>query len=442
MTMSDGGAGATGAEVWLRRLAPVPGVDVPRPASHPVTIADAIGRLGTGPVEWAIQVGSAMTAKVIAVLGVHGGQEEFESLRMGPESSVIRALIWLGPGGDDLPAITAEALQGDIDFVRRGMPLDRVLRGIRLGHAEMTKAFLDSCSVLVPEKDRARQMQVISAGLFRYIDEFSADMAETYLAERERWTVSAAAAKAETIRQILDGTCADKAEASRDLGYDLSRQHIALTLWFDPPRNGADTPELEAAALEVLARMEATKTLVMPVGGGKVWAWGSRTNFPSRLAAVDYRPAAEDIRLAVGTPAADVYGFRRSHREAEAAERTTRNRGASTTWATYYDDVAIPSMLSADMSLARDLVMRELGPLASDTANVRDLRTTLLCYLEEESSPHAAAQRLFVSRNTVAYRVKRAGELLGYDVADRRFELHTALVLADAFGALVLRPRE
>ncbi len=107
-------------------------------------------------------------------------------------------------------------------------------------------------------------------------------------------------------------------------------------------------------------------------------------------------------------------------------------------WDAYYADLAIASLLSADMDAAKDFVVREFGVLAKDNANAADLRSTVLCYLEEESSPHAAAQRLFVSRNTVAYRVKRASELLGYDTAERRFELQTALVLADVFGSQVL----
>ncbi|MEV6320835.1 helix-turn-helix domain-containing protein [Nocardia sp. NPDC051787] len=45
--------------------------------------------------------------------------------------------------------------------------------------------------------------------------------------------------------------------------------------------------------------------------------------------------------------------------------------------------------------------------------------------IDEESAPFAAARRLHVSRNTVAYRVKRAGELLGYDISTRRYQLHT-----------------
>lgn len=431
----------TDVDLWLQRLHPDPDVTVPPPASRPVTIADAVDRLGKGPVEWACQVGYAMTERIIAEIpDFGGGPEQFESLRMGPESSVIRSLIWISSRGEGLPAITEEALRGDVDFVRRGISLDKVLRGVRLGHAQMTKAFLDSCRELVPEPERVEQMQIISESLFRYIDEFSGEMAATYLAERERWTVSAAAAKAEIIRQVLDGSRADRTEASRELGYDLSRQHIALTLWFDPVRNSADTPELEAAALEALGWMGATKTLVTPVGGGKVWAWGSRSSFPARTTAADYRPAKPDVRMAAGTPGTDIGGFQRSHREAQAAERTSRLRRNGQVWDAYYADIAIATLLSVDIDSAKDLVVRELGPLAKDNENAADLRATLLCYLQEESSPHAAAQRLFVSRNTVAYRVKRASELLGYDVAERRFELQTALVLADTFGSQVLAP--
>jgi DNA-binding PucR family transcriptional regulator len=67
-----------------------------------------------------------------------------------------------------------------------------------------------------------------------------------------------------------------------------------------------------------------------------------------------------------------------------------------------------------------------------------DLRATLLAYLEEQNSPHAAAQRLHVSRNTVSYRVKRAEELLGLEWRQRRYELQTALLLARDLGEAIL----
>ncbi|MEK8174563.1 hypothetical protein NKH77_52720 [Streptomyces sp. M19] len=40
----------------------------------------------------------------------------------------------------------------------------------------------------------------------------------------------------------------------------------------------------------------------------------------------------------------------------------------------------------------------------------------------------------------MTYRVKRAQEVLGHDLDDRRFALHTALALADELGDAVLLP--
>lgn len=93
-------ADVTDADLWLQRLHPDPDVAVPAPASRPVTVADAVERLGKGPVEWACQVGYAMTERIIAEIpDFGGGPEQFESLRMGPESSVIRSLIWISSKG-------------------------------------------------------------------------------------------------------------------------------------------------------------------------------------------------------------------------------------------------------------------------------------------------------------------------------------------------------
>jgi DNA-binding PucR family transcriptional regulator len=108
------------------------------------------------------------------------------------------------------------------------------------------------------------------------------------------------------------------------------------------------------------------------------------------------------------------------------------------TQTTTYHDTAVVAMLTDDLDTARHFVRRELGPLAAGTLTAADLRATLLSYLEEESSPFAAARHLHVSRNTVGYRVKRASELLGYDIATRRYPLHTALLLVDRFGQAVL----
>ena len=72
---------------------------------------------------------------------------------------------------------------------------------------------------------------------------------------------------------------------------------------------------------------------------------------------------------------------------------------------------------------------RELGPLAEGGEPTRRLVATLLVFLEEGASFARAARRLRVHENTIGYRVRRAEELLGHRIADRRLELHVALQL-------------
>lgn len=425
---------------WLRNLHAH--ATAPKPASTAATVADAIDRVGTGPVEWACEVGHSMATRIIdEIPELGGGTEQFDTLRMGTESSTLRSLIWISGAAESFPAITEEALVGVREFVRRGVSLDRVLRGIRLGHAQMAKSFMAACRELVPASERTDQMQTISDVLFEYIDDFSGEMAGEYISERDRWMASAAAARDEAVRQILNGELTDTTAAHHVLGYDLTRHNIAATLWYEPPRNRSDTSELQTVAHDVLTRLGASHRLVVPVGAGRLWAWGGRRDFDPTISLDAARPDQHDIRIATGTAAFGIAGFCRSHHEAVATERTARaSAPGKDGWATTYTDLAIPAMLTTDIATAREFVQRELGPLAAETSHAADLRSTLLSYFDDESSPFSAARRLHVSRNTVAYRVKRANELLGYDIATRRYELHTALILADRFGHTVLHP--
>jgi DNA-binding PucR family transcriptional regulator len=64
------------------------------------------------------------------------------------------------------------------------------------------------------------------------------------------------------------------------------------------------------------------------------------------------------------------------------------------------------------------------------------MRATLGVFFEEGMSWQRTARRLGVHQNTVMYRVRRAEEILGRPLADRRLELESALRLADAREAL------
>ncbi|GAA1845772.1 helix-turn-helix domain-containing protein [Pseudonocardia ailaonensis] len=414
---------------WLAGLEPAGPVTVDQAAGTAANTGDAVARIGAGPVCWAIEVGREMALQIIAEIPAFGGGEApFEVLRQGTEASIVRALLLLADPGSGLPSSAEESLAGVREFVQRGISLGGLLRGIRLGHEGMARAFLAACEERVDRARLPEEMAATTNELFRYVDGFADSMTQEYLAEYDRWATSAAAARAQTVRALLAGDAVDAAEASRVLGYDLGRTHLGLTAWTERP--GADSA-LQLAAAELLRARGATATLVVPVGSGLVWAWGVVAGSPG--------PAAhprDDVRAAFGLPGAGVAGFRRTHGEAGRAERLRRLAGDVRAGSSDYADVAVAALLAADLTGARDFVRRELGALVEPSAE--DLRTTLLQYLEAERSVAAVAAALHIARGTVTYRVRRAEQILGRDVGERRLALHTALLLADELGHTVL----
>ena len=86
--------------------------------------------------------------------------------------------------------------------------------------------------------------------------------------------------------------------------------------------------------------------------------------------------------------------------------------------------------MTNDLEEARRFVHSEIGPLMEDSDASRRLAATLEIFLHEESSFVRAARRLGIHENTVAYRVRRAEELLGRKACERQLELRTALRLS------------
>jgi hypothetical protein len=427
---------AAGRE-WLLDLKPRGPVAVASAASSAPTVAETISHVGEDPVLWAIEVGRRMAATITREIPAFGGGEgPFHMLRKGTESSTLRSLVLLAFPEVELSPITEEALEGDRDFVRRGIALDKVLRGIRLGHAGMAQAFLTACKGLVEPVRLADEMKSVSEDLFAYIDSFSDAMVVEFLAERDRWITSAAAARAETVRQIISDDDIDIRAASSVLDYDLERRHLALIAWVD---RGNEVSDLERVATAELRAVGATNTLMVPVGSSALWAWGTLPGIRELEAPPPTAPPADtEIRITRGLPGRGLDGFRRSHTQAARAERLARLAGTRAQRSTDYADVSVLTLLAEDLSSARDFVERELGPLGASTNQMPTLRETLLHYLEEERSITTVANDMHVARGTVAYRVRKAEEVLGRVVGQRRFELHAALLLAHALGDVVL----
>lgn len=415
---------------WLSLLQPSMAGGHLQSASNGAQFSRVVRAVGVDAAHWAVEIGQQAAERVTAQIPGHVSDGGFDVLRMGTESTTMQLLMTLA--GDELDApVTSDSLGGIPEFVRRGVSLDELLRGIQLGHSVIAAAFLAECARLGDAGHRHEQMRTLSQQTFAFFDAFSTQMATSYREEQIRWTQSEAASRLTIVQELVRGHDQPLEVTSRHLRYDLTRTHLALVVWSSARTLDADQDALHEAACELLRQAGCQQKLVLSVSLGVVWAWATPKadgkELGKRLAAATL-PA--DVHAVFGAPGRGVGGFRTSHEDAQAAF-TLRSQKPGDQAVTPYGDLDLLSLLLADPDRALRFARRELGELSAYEPNVVELRRTLAVYLEEGGSPQGAAQRLKISRNTVSYRVRRAEEILGRGLGVRRQHLQAALVILE-----------
>ncbi|BBZ28933.1 hypothetical protein MMAD_32280 [Mycolicibacterium madagascariense] len=392
--------------------------------------------LGPGPVAWAVELGATMADRIISAIPELAADAVAVEVRRGCEAVALGALAALVGEADEPFAAMPEVLSGPAEVVARGIGIEHMLRSIHLAHATATEVLLDAAARVIPASQRFREMRHISELLFGVVEVVNERMASEYARAHEAWLTSSTALRMETVENILSGNPIPLARASRTLGYDVSRWHLAVIVWTGGP-TAADPTLLRHAADAVLGAAGCASTLVLPVGAHRVWAWGSRTANPPVPSDAGSAALPPDVRVATGVAGLGVDGFRRSHQQASHAARVAAmSTGADPLL--HYTDLDLVAMLSADLPAAEEFVARELGALAGAGESVAMMRHTLKCYLDRDRSLARTAAHLHVARNTVAYRVHRAEELRGRPATERRLQLHAALTLVEDLGDAVL----
>jgi DNA-binding PucR family transcriptional regulator len=364
------------------------------------------------------------------------GETLLEETRASCQSNLDCALANMRPGTlpDEPPVAAVEWAR---NMVHRGLQLSTILRAYRLGHGQFWQTWHGLLVERIPDQDlRSRVLERTSAFMFAYVDAVCARLVEEYAAERERWVRSAAAVRSEMARRLLAGEAVESDAASHVLNYELRRHHVALVLWI-PAQDGEAGAPLEPLATRVAQHLGSADPLVVPAGRSLLWAWcGAHEPLdPGRLESLRGLGRDAEVRIAVGESAHGPAGFVRSHEEAQQARRMAGLSARRAGCIVRYRQVALAGLLSADLGMARRFVEAELGPLAGDEDASARLRATVAAFLDHGLSHVRTGRQLGIHQNTVAYRVRRAEELLGHPVQERRQELEAALLLARALPA-------
>jgi len=358
--------------------------------------------------------------------------------RASCQSNIAQILRLLSVGvGPDALVLPPEAAEWARILVRRGITLATLLRAYRVGHAWLWDCWSQALhDRIVDPEDLVAAHERSSAFMFGYIDAVSSVLVPEYGTERERLMRSAEEQRAETVRSILAGEPIDEDVAARRLGYELRRHHVALRV----SGRGRELSGLERAAGEVAAILGAGEPLVVGSGSASidVWCGAFAAPRPEAVAALDRYPLPDRVLVAAGRPGEGIDGFRRSHTEAVKAARVAALAGGSAAAVVRFERVELVSLLANDLPGARALVAARLGPLAAATEPAARLRETVLALLIASGNKSRVAKELYVHHNTVAYRVKRAEELLGRRVTEEPIELTCALMLAAVLGPAVL----
>lgn len=230
------------------------------------------------------------------------------------------------------------------------------------------------------------------------------------------------------LAQLLADSDAERYEAERILGVRLSDYHWAVVLG-SKPGCGLTVEDLVRSALTVSRMVGGARPLVAVNRASEVWMW-TRWKLPPEseiIAAVRTRlPAVDGLQVGVGPIAPGPEGFRRSLLGARAA---CHSADSAAGWRTY-EDVSAVSLLAKDDEHTRWFVEEVLGELAGSGPWHATLRETLRLYLAKGRSRQQVAAAMYINRNTVAYRVQKATQLLGRPIDEDDLEVRLALEIA------------
>lgn len=333
-------------------------------------------------------------------------------------------------------------------LAQRGTSSTALVRAYRLGQRRMMDLLFDEIAVQEEDPEVAyAAAHTVHDLVFRYIDQVSERVVAEYESERERWLANRNTVRATMVAALISGQDVDLAAAESALGYRLRQRHLGVVLW-DTDRSDTTSAlrRLETVVTQIGDAVGATgQPLFLPQDRSLGWAWiplGRTHAAVEDVEAVQRAIAASagSIRVALGTVGAAIPGFRATHLEATRAHAVATIAAERADLVTTYDEpgVRAASLLTQDLRSARDLVADVLGPLAADDEGMARLRETLLVFLSEGGSYRSAGERLHVHRNTVKYRVDRAIEIRGRDLADDRFNLELALLACRWLGQAVL----
>lgn len=239
-----------------------------------------------------------------------------------------------------------------------------------------------------------------------FVDATLAAIATQMHVDHTEMTLDKRAERREVVELIIQDAPINSERAQAKLGYRLGRCHTAAIIWCDD--GCGDDNKLERAVDAFSEAVGCAQPLVVYCEPSTRWVWVNDIAAPD---IEQIEKAFQDIptvRIAIGTPAPGIDGFRRSYTQALSAQRMV-TRLHSPQRAAIFGDVQMVALLTENSCGANAFIAHTLGDFESASPV---LHTTVLTYIKAECNASRAAKLLYTHRNTVLHRLETAQRLL------------------------------
>jgi hypothetical protein len=247
-----------------------------------------------------------------------------------------------------------------------------------------------------------------------------------HVRQRDLMRESQRHARQRLARQLLiEDLPLTEADAASMLHYEVGEHHIAVIA------SATAAADVAHVANALLNASGASGWISLSISVDTVAIWLSHPEGwdAVRLARLRRALVVHGGVATIGDPAQGIPGFRRSLKDAQRAERVRHTAGRELPDVLTFREVQLDTLLLSDPRARQRFLRAELGPLAGNSKDSAKLRATLDAWLSSGSNVSAAAM-LDLHEHTVRSHLRRAEQLLGRPLAERRLELQTALRLS------------
>jgi DNA-binding PucR family transcriptional regulator len=345
-----------------------------------------------------------------------------ESFRRANRANVLAwAAANVRDPGAPVPAnVVPELLAASRDLVRRGLR-ESAVRAYRIGQNALWEHWMSIAFELTSDPRDLRELLEVSArSLFSFIDNTNAAIAAQIQTELEELTRGTHAERRDVVELIISGAPISPQRAASRLGYNLEQTHTAAVIWSELAES--DSSQLDQAS-EALARISHARPLSVIASAATRWVWIPDMVAPEPPQLGEVIDDLRGVRVAIGSTARGIEGFRRSHLDALATQRLLA-RLHSTQRIASFRSIQLASLVTENRERADQFIKDTLGELETASPEVR---TAVLAFVTEQCNVSRAATKLYTHRNTLLRRLTRAEQLLPRPLEENSVNVAVAL---------------